>query len=111
MDDLIYELIELVKTLSPELWRIGVSQVRAEIISHAVADIILLLLTILTPIVLSHIAKREVIKENADGVRFLAIPIMFFLGGGLLIDLLTLTLPMALNPEFYAIKIIMSLVK
>ena len=111
MDDLIYELIELVKTLSPELWRIGVSQVRAMIMSHIATDVIGMILIVIVFIVLLQYATKEENEYDASTTRFMAWVVIAVFGGGVLFDMSMVVLPMIINPEFYAIKIIMSLVK
>ena len=111
MDELIYELIKLVKTLSPELWRIGLGQVRAKIISHIATDIIVIVLVVIVFVIFLQYATKQTEEIDATVTKIIAWSIIIVFGGGALLDILAVVLPMIVNPEFYAIKIIMSLVK
>ena len=92
-------------------------QVRAEILSHTTTDIIVIVLVVFVFIVLSRAATKRAQADEYDATfdatmaRVMAWVIMFVAGGGALLDISTVVVPMIINPEYYAIKIIMNLVK
>jgi len=108
MEKALLELIELAKTAAPELWRIALQQVDVERFSNLTATIIALIVFCISVVLFKLMLKLA--NDDVDLfmiVTFtgLASVLSFIFAVGNLINYVQ----KGMNPEFYAIKILMSL--
>ncbi len=103
------QLIEMVKTTAPDLWRIANTQVQAQIYCNQFWGIFLAVVsTIILVIVLALYFKRDTMNDNIIWVVILSI---FLAITTLLSAVCFVTLRMmAMSPEYYAIQQIMQLI-
>ncbi len=117
MDNLIQKLIELVEKTSPELWRIATKQVYASIIADTILSVIMLLLMVGLMVLIKKLKKGYdgadtysdeefpyVIGLIVSGIALIILPII------VVANIYIIAMKLA-NPEFYAIEILLGLVK
>lgn len=112
MEQAVLELIELARNTAPELWRIALLQVKAEMIQKyiiifisAIASIILILKT--KEIRTMPSSEKNDLEETIEGLGYV---FLVALGLVMIITLVTF-MKMTINPEYYAIKELISMVK
>lgn len=117
LEEGIIEVIELVKNVAPEIWRIALLQVRTEIVQNA---IFIVLMVIPIPILVKttrYLYKR--FKEELDNYPrgheeryFLG---LFFMGILIITEFIVLpnlissVVARIINPEFYAIQLLLTM--
>ena len=112
MSKLIQQLVELVKQTAPELWRIAVLQVKANGVTMGIWSLISLGIGIPCLFVAIKEFKRPLENHIDDHMK--AWLLLIFAGImpiGIGLGLLTSVTQMMINPEYYAIQVLIQLVK
>lgn len=98
------ELVKFIKAVSPELWRIATKQVQVNVI----VDSVWCFIFIVVAIILGKVAYKAYKDDQYDvsGAATIGGTIVLIFG---LIVLTTSVIPTLLNPEYYTIKVLMSI--
>lgn len=111
-NSLLQELVDLVKSTAPELWRIAIQQVFVQAVGYGLGVVALLAFGLYFLWVAVQIKRSENYSQDEDapsqyGLSLFASIALF---SGLLI-LLYQVLGRLINPEFYAIELLINYVK
>lgn len=111
-DELIRELIEAIRTLSPEVWSIYMLQIRSQIVADVAWSIVSLISAGLLSVGLRWSIKKYQVASKYDKGEWEAFAIVFSCFLALCILIFCILLGDAgmkiANPEFYAIRILLS---
>jgi hypothetical protein len=112
MEEAILELIELAKNTAPELWRIALLQVKAEVIQRYIIIFISVISSVTLNIKTKRIralpsSEKSDLEETIEGLDYI------FLVALAIVTIITLIslMKMTINPEYYAIKELIWMVK
>lgn len=113
---LLQQLIDLVKSIAPQLWEIAIHQVYAECVQRAVLAAVLLLLALLIfCILLPKTYKAYNEGGTADeGAYALLMVTEFLVAAASSISVVTnivYIIPRLMNPGYYAIQILLNIAK
>jgi len=119
-ENLIQKLIDLVQTTAPKLWEIAVRQVYAQNIIDTIVSVLFLIFLLFSLYFCLHV-KEEYPDEEKKGYLYLDSELIFWIWvWGILLDIISTTIIIynicavasrLYNPNYYAIEILMNLVK
>lgn len=101
--NILQQLVDFVKTASPELWRISMQQVRADVVGNWVLvggfGVLFILLGFLT---VARMDEDEIASGSAGFGAVLCLVV--------LVLVLVRNIKMNINPEYYAIQILIGMI-
>jgi len=112
METSLIELIDMVKDVAPDLWRIGLQQVKAVLIGDIVGVLLLALLTAIGIFFFLRVMRKAEEDHYGEyGLWLFLIGVGTFVVGMPIPWIIAGIIRMGINPEFYAIEKLLGLIK